>query len=177
MSKNESTPAQNDFDVPPHLMQSAAPSEDEVRAKVAADLAADKDALYAKIRAEELAKLEASVRSKVAEDIQGNEISADDFPQVFYKITIFKGPNKHDLSYVPVGVNGYAWKIERGPEVIVPSVVVDALNDAVGEVTIQSEGGLITRPAHRFPFQVLGQATRKEYDEFRAKNRAAAKAA
>lgn len=100
------------------------------------------------------------------------EFDVRGFRKKYVHLEVFKGNGKQDLSYVPVSVNGYSWRIERGAKVIVPTAVVEALRNAVTDVTIQSEGGLITRPAPRFPFQVSGPATEAEYLAFCAKMRA-----
>lgn len=100
----------------------------------------------------------------------GGGMDSHGFPKKYHKILVFKGNQKDDLSYVPVSVNGYAWKIERGVQVIVPSVVTDVLNNAVQDITTQSADGLVTRPAHRFPFQIVGEATEREYLDFMTKN-------
>ena len=127
--------------------------------------------------AEERGRREEALRARAAED-GGNEgtgsAAAQGFPNKYHKIMVFKGAQAHDLDYVPVSVNGYAWKIRRGVQVIVPSVVSETLDHAVEEITIQAEGGIITRPNHRFPFQVIGEASEKEYTEFVAAIRAGA---
>lgn len=111
--------------------------------------------------------LSAQVEAVAPMDAQG-------FPEEYVKIEIYPGRDKQDLGYVPVGINGYVLKIMRGKEVIIPKVFELALKDAVEEITIQSEGGLITRPALRFPYAMKGPATKEEYQTFRAKMRAEA---
>lgn len=100
----------------------------------------------------------------------GGAMDSHGFPKKYHKILIFKGNQKHDLSYVPVSIGGYAWKLERGVQLIVPSVITEVLNNAVQDITSQSNDGLVTRPAHRFPFQIVGEATEQEYLDFKAKN-------
>lgn len=138
--------------------------------------------LVAEMRAER-ADREAQIRATLGSEDRprGNEgtgpAAAQGFPEEYVSLTVYKGRDKHDLSYVPVSVNGYAFKIMRGEKVIVPSVVAQTLDHAIEDVTIESEGGLVTRPAHRFPFTVHGSATTEEYRAFSAQCRAAAKPA
>ena len=176
MSKENKAPEQNAaFGVPSEV-------EVSIRAKVVEDLGNTAGDMYQRILAEEKAKLEDGVRARVSKDLTISQEGAGDpeshgFPERYVRLIISRGGQKHDLSYVPVGVNGYMWQIERGREVIVPDVVVNALNHAVTEVAVQTEGGLITRPSHRFPFQVIGSATKAEYQEFREKMQAGKRAA
>lgn len=175
MSNKEVTPAQEQnasFGVPAEV-------EANIRAKAAEDAGTQAGDLYQKILAEEQAKLEAGVRARVAKDLSIAEEGAGTaeshgFPDRYVRLVVSRGSQKHDQSYVPVSVNGYVWQIERGVEVVVPDVVVNGLNDAVTEVAIQTEGGLITRPSHRFPFQVLGPATKEQYQAQRAAGKRAA---
>ena len=51
------------------------------------------------------------------------------------------------------------------------------LKNAVEDITLQGEGGLITRPALRFPYQILGPASEEEYQAFKAKMKSGASAA
>lgn len=108
-----------------------------------------------------------------ADDTPANEgtgpLDAQGFPKEYVKIEIYPGREKHDLNYVPVGINGYVLKITRGHEVIIPKVFERVLAEAIEEITVQSEGGLITRPAQRFPYAVHGPATEEEYQAFRRK--------
>lgn len=98
------------------------------------------------------------------------------FRKQYFKIHVYEGREKGAESICKVGVNGRAFLMKRGTDVIVPSVVVEALNHAVQEVTVQGEGQLITRPALRYPFQVKGEATEQEYIEFQKKMRGAREA-
>ncbi len=105
-------------------------------------------------------------------------IDAQGFPEEYVYLTIFAGRDKQDLAYVPLGIGGYVVKVSRGVEVIIPKVfVTECLEHAVEDITTQSEGGLITRPALRFPYSVRGPATKEAYQAFQAKNRAQDKAA
>jgi len=141
------------------------------QAEVAVATQVDEKALLAKYTAEALAKREAELREDAEASLPEAEVQDLDnlgFPKKYVKLTIFKGTSKQDLSYVPVGCNGYVWRIRRGEAVIVHSVVADVLNHAVTEVVLQAEGGLITMPAHRFPYQAT-PATEAEYLAYKAK--------
>lgn len=147
--------------------------EARLRAQAEAAVAAqfDEKALLKRFTEEALARREAELREEVEATLPEAEVQDLDnlgFPKKYVKLTVFKGTGKQDLSYVPVGVNGFVWRIKRGEAVIVHSVVADALNNAVTEVVLQSEGGLITQPAHRFPYQAA-PATEEEYLVFKAK--------
>lgn len=124
---------------------------------------------------EKIAALEALLATKAEADRippgEGTDIDSQGFPKKYVRLEVFRGQNPSDLEYVPVGVNGFVFKINRGAEVIVPSVVVEALNHAVEEITTKSEGGLETRPSHRFPWTVKGEATEAQYLAFRAQMR------
>ena len=93
------------------------------------------------------------------------------FPMDYDRVEIFKGQNKNDLAYVPLAIQGFVLKVPRGEEVIIPSCFTEVLEHAVEEVTTRSQGGLVTRPALRFPFTRRGKATRDEYLAFRAEQR------
>ena len=155
--------------------------EARLRAQAEAEVAAsvDEAALLAQFKEEARAAIEAKLRVQATDSEATKQLPMDahGFPKKYFKINVYKGQGKHDLQRVPVGVNGYVWQLERGVDVIVPSVVVDGLNEAITEVTIESHGGLVTRPAHRFPYQLLGEATEAEYKAFVEANREQAKAA
>lgn len=147
--------------------------EAKLRAQAAALVAAepiDEKALLAKFAAEARAKREEAIRKQAMALDEEVAPTVDNlgFPKKYYKINIYAGRDKTDLSYVPVQVNGFAWKIQRGLDVIVHSVVVDVLRNAITERVVQNEGGLITTPVHRFQFQLLGEATEEEYQAFKA---------
>lgn len=126
------------------------------------------DAMLQRFMAEErLARLPAD-DTKLPVDTQG-------FPQDYTKVEIFKGQNKFDLAYVPLGINGYTIKVPRGETVILPTCFIEGpLAHAIEEITIQSQGGLITRPAPRFPYNIKGKATIEEYQAYQAQQRAKA---
>lgn len=151
------------------------PSDVEARLRAQASEAASKQideaALLAKFTAEAIAAREAELREDAEASLPEPEVQDLDslgFPKKYVRLTVFKGTSKQDLSYVPIGVNGFVWRIRRGEQVIVHSVVADALNNAVTEVVLQAEGGLITQPAHRFPYSAV-PATEAEYLAFKAK--------
>jgi len=140
------------------------------QAEVAAAAQVDEQTLLAKYTAEAVARREAELREDAEASLPAAEVQDLDslgFPKKYVKLTIFKSTSKQDLSYVPVGVNGFVWRIRRGEAVVVHSVVADALNNAITEVVLQAEGGLITQPAHRFPYQA-SPATEEEYLAFKA---------
>lgn len=93
---------------------------------------------------------------------------AQGFPKEYVRLTVYRGQSPTDLAYVPVAIRGYALKITRGEEVIVPKVFATVLDQAVEEITTQAMGGLVTRPSHRFPFSVHGPATEEQYLAFQA---------
>lgn len=102
-------------------------------------------------------------------------IDTSGFPADYVRVTVALGQGKHDLSYVPLSINGYCIKVPRGREVILPRIFVDeCLEHAIEEITEQSQGGLITRPVHRFPYSIKGSATTAEYQAFVANQRALA---
>lgn len=135
----------------------------------------DEAALLAQYIAEARDKAHEDLRARAGElgrdEVQ--DLDSQGFPKDYVELTIFKGNNKSDLQYQPIGINGFVFKVMRGEKVIVPTVVVNALNEAVTEVVIQSEGGLVTRPVHRFPYQVIRTCTEEEYLAFRAKMKSA----
>lgn len=151
--------------------------EATLRAKALAAVAAEAsdEELLEKFKAEAREQRNAVLREEAIEQTGGGEgvgdLSAQGFPNKYHKLQIFKGSDKKDLSYVPISVNGYAIKVPRGRVVILPSVFTDTLNNAVTEVTTKSEGGYETEPAHRFPFQLIGEATEAEYKAFLAAER------
>jgi len=125
----------------------------------------DEDAVFAKLLAE--------ARQKRLNVISGDEVDlATDtrgFPEDYDVIRIFRGQNKQDLSYVPLSLNGLVIKVPRDVEVILPhAFVVDCLDLMVEAVTVQSQGGYVTRPAHRAPYNFIRKATTAEYKAFQA---------
>jgi len=89
------------------------------------------------------------------------------FAQRYSKVIIYKGLDKRDQDFVPLGINGYVIKVPRGEEVILPHVfITDVLERAVEEVTVSSQNGYVTRPAHRFQWKVIGLASVEEYQKF-----------
>jgi hypothetical protein len=96
------------------------------------------------------------------------------FPKEYVRIKVFRR-DAQALDYVTPGINGYVLKIKCDEEVIIPKVFAEVIDHCVEEVTTKSEGGLETRPVHRFPFSLLGPATEAEYLRFQAKMRDAGK--
>lgn len=103
-----------------------------------------------------------------------DELDDNGFPRKYFKINVHKGRDKNDLPYAPVQINGVAFKIQRGTDVIVPSVVLEVLDHAVSETTTQVAGGLEFSAYMRFPYQNKGQVTEDEYKAFRDRMRAQA---
>lgn len=114
----------------------------------------------------------AEARAKRMPSIQEQgSLDAHGFPMDYDRVEIFKGQNKQDQTYVPLGIKGFVLKVPRGEEVIIPSCFTEVLEHAVEEMTIRSQGGLVTRPALRFPFTKRGKASRDEYLAYRAEQR------
>ena len=154
-----------EFGIPMVEPETEAARIERLRAMAVAAVAAETDAeMLERFKAEERAKKLAASGVIIPKDTQG-------FPANYVRLEIFKGQNKQDQSYVPLGIGGFVIKVPRGEEVIVPACFVEVLEHAVEEVTIQSQGGLVTRPAHRFPYQVRGKATPEEYKVFQATQR------
>lgn len=104
------------------------------------------------------------------------DLDSQGFPKEYVRLHIFKGQRPDDLAYVPIGIRGFVVKVTRGEDVIIHKAFADVLKDAIEDVTVSGEGGLTTRPAHRFPFQIKGTATEAEYHAFHAKMKAGASA-
>ena len=125
----------------------------------------NEDAVYAKLLAE--------AREKRLKVISGDEVElavdTRGFPEDYDVIRIFRGQNKQDLNYVPLSLNGLVIKVPRDVEVILPhAFVVDCLDLMVENITVQSEGGYVTRPAHRAPYNFVRKATTAEYKAFQS---------
>lgn len=125
----------------------------------------DEDALYAKVLAE--------ARDKRMRVLSGDEVDLPTdtrgFPEDYDVIKIYRGQGKQDLNYVPLSLNGLVLKVPRDREVIVPHAFVeDCLAFCIEDVTVQSNGGYVTRPAHRFPYNFIRKATTDEYKAFQA---------
>jgi hypothetical protein len=131
----------------------------------------DEEAVYAKLLAEARA---ARMIAILPEDDTSLPVDTQGFPIDYDVVTIFRGQNKNDLAYVPISVNGFCIKVPRGDKVIIPNCFTQVLENAVEEITIQSEGGLITRPSHRFPYAVERKATAAEYAAFQAEQKSKA---
>lgn len=131
----------------------------------------DEDAVFAKLLAE--------ARDKRMRVISGEEVDLPTdtrgFPEDYDKIRIFRGQNKQDLSYVPLSLNGLVIKVPRDKEVILPhAFVVDVLDLMVEAISVQTQGGYVTRPAHRAPYNFIGKATKEEYQAFQEREKAQA---
>lgn len=159
----------------------ATPQSDETDAERVARLRAkaelqaaqefDEDAVYAKLLAE--------ARDKRMKVISGDEVELPTdtrgFPEDYDVIRIYRGQGKQDLNYVPLSLNGLVLKVPRDREVIIPHAFVqDCLDLCVEDVTITSDGGYTTRPAHRFPYNFVRKATTAEYKAFQEREKALA---
>lgn len=150
----------------PQVEETEADRLARLRAKAAlqAEAEFDEDAVFAQMLAEErakrLAKLSGDAEVELATDTRG-------FPPDYDVINIFRGQGKQDLPYVPLSLNGLVLKVPRGEDVIIPhAFVVDVLNLCVEDITVKSQGGYVTRPAHRFPYNFIRKATPEEYKAY-----------
>lgn len=84
----------------------------------------------------------------------------------YSRITIPKSddPNKLDRP-VPVSLNGQAWLLHRGVEIIVPDAVVEILRNAVENKysTDEETGDQLVYEVPAYTALVLGPATEAEY--------------
>ena len=145
-----------------------------LRAKAALQAAAEfnEDELFARMLAEErskrLERLTNGPEVELATDTRG-------FPEDYDVIKIFRGPNKQDLNYVPLSLDGLVIKVPRDVEVILPhAFIVDCLDQCVETNLIPmidargNRAGVELRPAHRFPYNFVRKATTEEYKKFQA---------
>ncbi len=127
-----------------------------------------------------LAQLVARERNKVAASIGAiDNLDDNGFPRKYFKINVHKGRDPNELQYVPVGVNGFFWKIRRGADVIVPQAALGALDHAISGTTEQvtdasGKKGLVITDAMRFPYQNKGEVSETDYTTFQAAMRAQA---
>ena len=115
----------------------------------------------------QIAVLQAKLTAKDTPPVQN--LDSQGLPKKYVKLIVYRGSQAQDPAFVKPSVNGYMVKIQRGEEVITHQCFAEVLEHAVEEITVQSEGGLITRPSQRFTFQVLGEATEEEYLAFKQK--------
>ena len=151
-------------------------AQKDLNSAAAVTLPADSRAeLEAKLRAEIEAQVRAEIKAEqaaAAEPAQPTSIDGFGFPKEYERITVFEGGETDALGYVPVQVNGYPIQITRGEAVLVNKVVGDALDAAREAKPVKTQGGLVTREVHRFPFQRAGRATEAEYLAFKANSKA-----
>lgn len=158
------------FGLPPEAVAAVPETEEQrvarLRAVAEAEVARESDEqLLARLKAEARNRRAMNSDASIPTDTQG-------FPADYVRVEIFKGPNKQDPAYVPLGINGFVIKVPRGEEVILPRVfMTECLEHAIEDVTVQSQGGLITRPVHRFPFMMRGPATPDEYRAYQQSQR------
>lgn len=163
----------NEFGLPPEEAKPQEETEQQriarlrARAQAQAEAEFDEDAVFAKFLAEARDARAAELAKPVVEfqtDTQG-------FPEDYDKIEIAFG-GKEDVPYVPLGINGFVIKVPRGTDVIVPHLfVTDCLDQAIENITIRSQGGLITRPQRKYPYQFKGKASKAEYQAFQAEQK------
>lgn len=133
-----------------------------VRLRAAAQVEIDKESDQ-----EIIARIVAEERAKRAEALLPKDTSG--WPAEYSRITIFKGAQKFDKAYVELGLNGYTIKAPRGVPIVLPNVfITECLDHAIEDVTEQSQGGLICRPVHRFPYNNYGPVTTEEYKAYQA---------
>jgi hypothetical protein len=147
------------------MVETAEQREARLRAKAAEIVAAESEEHMLK-------RLIAEQRAMVASG--GIPTDTQGFPAVYDKVHIYKGRDKHDQPYVPLGINGFVLKAPRGVDIIIPACFTELLEHAVEEVTVKSMGGLVTRPAHSFPYTLKGKATAAEYKVYQAEQKARA---
>lgn len=153
------------------------------RLKAKAELQAaaefDEDAVFAQMLAEARdRRLKGLLRGPEVELPTDTSALAPDYDV----IKIFRGPNKQDLSYVPLSLNGLVIKVPRDAEVILPhAFIVDVLDQCVEANMIPltdargNKTGVELRPAHRFPYNFIRKASVEEYKKFQDEQRAKAK--
>ena len=143
----------------------------ELRAKAEAMVAQefDEDAVLAKLVAEARVR---RMKALLPENDTVLPTDTKDLPEEYDRIEIFAGREKNDLAYVPLGLEGLVIKAPRGREIILPHIfVTECLDHAIENVTVRSQGGLISRPVARFPYNFKGKATKAEYQAFQKQER------
>ncbi|MBK8772208.1 MAG: hypothetical protein IPM06_17540 [Rhizobiales bacterium] len=139
-----------------------------IKAETQAAQEFDEDAVYAKFLAE--------ARDKRMKVLSGDDVELPTdtrgFPLDYDKIEIFRGQNKQDLPQVPLSLGPVYQKSLAAGEVIVPHAFVEGrLALCVEDITIQSQGGYVTRPVQRFPYSFKSKATPEEYKAFQEKEK------
>lgn len=105
----------------------------------------------------------ASILQIQAEDARLNEPEAApaaevEAPSKKYRILVHNQEGVEATAFVKVQVNGTMYALPRETEVVVPSEVVEVLNNAVVTRFVQEGRDLVEKPARRFPYTVLGEA-------------------
>lgn len=137
-----------------------------VRLRAAAQVEIDKESDQ-----EIIARIVAEERAKRAEALLPKDTSG--WPAEYSRITIFKGAQKFDKAYVELGLNGYTIKAPRGVPIVLPNVfITECLDHAIEDVTEQSQGGLICRPVHRFPYNNHGPVSADDYKAYQVQQKA-----
>ena len=156
--------ANTGFGIPDAMIVDETPEQRAARLQARANMVAQAEA-----DDEAIAKIVAEARAKRIDAAMPKDTAG--FDADYDKLEIFAGQGEHDLAYVPLGINGFVLKVPRGEEVIIPHAFTEVLAHAVEEVTIKRQGGIVTRPAHAFPYNVKGKATADEYKAYQAKQR------
>lgn len=78
------------------------------------------------------------------------------------KIEIHEGSDDNDKHDVFVQINGYAYSIKRGVEVVVPVEVLHVLENAtMTKYATEQGGGQSERKTKRFAYSILGNVPKK----------------
>ena len=117
------------------------------------------------------------IAAGVADNEPAQNLDSQGFAREYVKLRIFEGSRPDDIKRVPLGINGYVVEVDRGPVVVIHKEFAAVLEHAGEDITVSGDGGLVTRPAHRFPFQIVGPATEDEYLAFHASMKAGAPSA
>lgn len=140
----------------PQVQETAEQRIERIRAKAAQVASAEADEILLK-------QMLAEERAKIAPVSPVGRGFSDEYSRVI----IDQGNDKRDQTFVPLGINGYIIKVPRGEEVIIPTAfITECLEQAVEEITVKSQGGYTTRPAHRFHWRVISVASAAEYKAY-----------
>ena len=156
------------FGIPAIPVANETPDQRMARLQHLADLQ-----IGAETDAEIVERLVAEARAKRAAELLPMDTAG--FPADYDRIEIYEGQGEHDLTYVPLTLDGFCIKAPRGAEIIVPHVfVTECLDHAIETRVLQRPGGLVMRSANRFPYKMLGKATPEEYHAYQKEQKALA---
>lgn len=172
----------NEFGIPeaakPDFLASAVAPAVESEADRALRLRAQADAMVRKETDDEMLHrflLEARAKRDGVElppDETVFPLDTQGFPKEYDWIEIYEGQGEHEIAYVPLSINGFCIKAPRGVPICIPHIfVTECLDHAIGEREVKRQGGLVTRPVHRFPYRMVGKATTEEYQAYIAGQR------